>query len=120
MGNTKNMAIFLMLLSSLFTTSCFNQEKEPAYEDCAKIKAECLSLFNENKEEIKDIFLREMERNPDDNEITAQRVFDAIKANRFSSRFQEYQNKLENNCPEEFNEMSIEVASFILSELIKN
>jgi hypothetical protein len=111
----------LIVLSAL--NSCNTNETNPKYDynesiDCDEAKFECLNLVRENKNEIKEILLREMERDPNDKEVTLQRISDLYQGYQFSSKFEKYQKILEQNCPEQYKQVNEEMAIIILGEII--
>ncbi len=112
----------LILLSAL--NSCNTNDTNAEYKnyesiDCNEAKNECLNLVRENKDEIKEILLREMERDPNDKEVTLQRISDLYQGYQFSSKFEKYQKFLEQNCPEQFKQVNEEMAFIILGEIIE-
>jgi hypothetical protein len=117
--------LYLCLFSALIVfNSCNSNETYTKYEnhefvDCYEVGNECLSLVNENKDELKEIFIREMERNPNDNDVTLQRTLDAFNGYQFSSKFDKYQNILKENCPEQFKKVNEEIAMIIVGEIIE-
>ena len=113
----------LIVLSAL--NSCRNpNDTKGEYEnyetiDCNEAKDECINLVRENKDQMKEILLREMERDPNDNEVTLQRISDLYQGYKFSSKFEKYQKILEQNCPEQLKEVNQDMAFILLGEIIE-
>jgi len=113
-----------LFIALIIFNSCNSDETYTKYEnyefvDCYEAGNECLSLVNENKDELKEIFIREMERDPNDNDITLQRTLDVFKEYKFSSKFDKYQNILKEKCPEQFKKVNEEIAIIIFGEIIE-
>ena len=70
-------------------------------------------------DELKEILIREMERNPNDNEVTLQRTLDTFTGYQFASKFEKYQKILELNCPEESKRVNKQIALIIFGEIIE-
>lgn len=111
--------ILLSVLIACNTTDTNADYKNYESIDCNEAKYECLELVRENKDEIKEILLREMERDPNDKEVTLQQISDLFQGYQFSSKFEKYQKILEQNCPEQFKEVNEKIAIIILGELIE-
>ena len=111
--------ILLSVLIACNTTDTNADYKNYETIDCNVAKYECLELIRENKDEIKEIVLREMERDPNDKEVTLQQISDLFKGYQFSSKFEKYQKFLEQNCPEQFKEINEKIAFIIVGELIE-
>jgi hypothetical protein len=112
----------LILLSALYscnTNDTNARYKKYEYIDCNEAKYECLTLVRENKDEIKEILFRELERDPNDKELTPQRISDLYQGYQFSSKFEKYHNFLEQNCPEQLKQINEEMALIILGEIIQ-
>jgi hypothetical protein len=120
----KNALYPFLFIALIIFNSCNTSDKYRNYEttetfDCYEAETECLSLVKKNKDELKEILIREMERNPNDNEVTLQRTLDTFTGYQFASKFEKYQKILELNCPEESKRVNKQIALIIFGEIIE-
>ena len=79
----------------------------------------CINYVNSNKDEIREIILRQMKRDPNDDKITWQRISEYYKEYKFSKKLEENQNFLKEYCPQEYDQYSDEMLVIVMGEILK-
>ena len=108
--------ILISACESSSTENTYLEEKE--YVDCVEVKSEFINYVNENIDEILSIIDREIKIEEGNDEITTQRLLDGLQTIRFTSKWDEYENILMNNCPETHKEFQEEVSLLLITEIL--
>ena len=108
---------FICLLTLITWNSCNNNDNRKP--DCSDVKNWCINYVNSNKDEIREIILRQMKRDPNDDKITWQRISEYYKEYKFSKKLEENQNFLKEYCPQEYDQYSDEMVVIVRGEILK-
>jgi hypothetical protein len=88
--------------------------------NCTDVKKYCVNFVKSNKDEIRDIILNQINRDPKDNKITLQRALEFYKEYKFTADLDKQQNYLKKYCPEEYENYCQEIVLLILGEIFKS